>query len=140
MYGKTSVAILAGIAALTTAAPAAAEGWAIDRAADLNEFKAQTAPIAIAFRPAVVRQARSNGPMLSDAELGEQRGGEALVVTNQTLTAITQGNVLNGDFAAGDVSLSDNAFSNFNGIGNIVINTGAQVSLQSGMNLTINVN
>jgi hypothetical protein len=139
MYRKTPVALLAGIVALTTAAPAAAEGWAIDRTANLNEFKAQTAPIAIAFRP-VVRHARSNGPMLSDAELGEQRGGQALVVTNQTLTAITQGNVLNGDFAAGDVSLSDNAFSSFNGIGNIVINTGAQVSLQSGMNLTINVN
>jgi hypothetical protein len=31
------------------------------------------------------------------------------------------------------------AFSNFNGIGNILINTGSQNSLQTGMNLTINV-
>jgi hypothetical protein len=37
------------------------------------------------------------------------------------------------------VSLSDNALSSFNGLGNIVINTGSQVSVQSGMNVTINV-
>jgi propanediol dehydratase small subunit len=77
--------------------------------------------------------------ILSDQELNQERGGEALIVTNQTLTAITQGNVISGDFLAGDVSLSDNALSNFNGIGNIMINTGAQVSLQTGMNLTINI-
>jgi hypothetical protein len=72
-------------------------------------------------------------------ELDEQRGGEQLIVTNQTLTAITQGNVLNGGFLAGDVNLSDSALSSFNGVGNILINTGAQVSLQTGMNLTINI-
>jgi hypothetical protein len=71
--------------------------------------------------------------------LDAQRGGEQLIVTNQTLTAITQGNVLNGDFLAGDVNLSDSALSSFNGVGNILINTGAQVSLQTGMNLTINI-
>ena len=60
-------------------------------------------------------------------------------MTNQTLSAITQGNVLNGDFTAGSVSLSDNALSGFNGVGNVLINTGAQVSLQAGMNLTINI-
>lgn len=66
-------------------------------------------------------------------------GAIQLIVTNQTLTAITQGNVLNGDFLAGDVNLSDSALSSFNGVGNILINTGAQVSLQTGMNLTINI-
>jgi hypothetical protein len=86
-----------------------------------------------------VRKARSPH-MLTDAELDEQRGGEQLIVANQTLTAVTQGNVLNGDFLAGDVTLSDSALSSFNGVGNILINTGAQVSLQTGMNLTINVN
>ena len=76
---------------------------------------------------------------LSNAELGELRGGESVVVTNQTLVAITSGNVINGDYRAGDVSLSDFALSNFNGLGNLLINTGAQVSLQTGMNVTINV-
>jgi hypothetical protein len=82
---------------------------------------------------------RVNPHLLSDDQLGEQRGGTAITITNQTLAAITQGNVLNGDFTAGDVSISDNALSGFNGVGNILINTGAQVSLQAGMNLTISM-
>ena len=76
---------------------------------------------------------------LSDNELDVLRGGEAIVLSNQTLVAITSGNVINGDYIAGNVTLSDFALSNFNGVGNILINTGAQVSLQTGMNLTINV-
>jgi hypothetical protein len=76
---------------------------------------------------------------LSDSELSTLRGGEALVISNQTLTAITTGNVITGNYSAGNVSLSDHALSSFNGVGNLLINTGGQVSLQSGMNLTINV-
>jgi len=76
---------------------------------------------------------------LSDSELDSLRGGENLIVTTQTLVAITTGNVINGGYTAGNVSLSDNALSNFNGLGNVLINTGAQVSLQTGMNVTINM-
>jgi hypothetical protein len=76
---------------------------------------------------------------LNESELGELRGGQTIIVGNQTLTAVTRGNILNGDYQAGAVTLSDNALSNFNGVGNLAINTGAQVSLQSGMNLIINV-
>jgi hypothetical protein len=75
---------------------------------------------------------------LSDGDLGDLRGGDALVIGDQALTAINNGNVLNGNYAAGGVSISDNAFSSFNGLGNIVINTGAQNNLQSAMNVTIN--
>jgi len=90
--------------------------------------------------PAAAAQAPPSSQLvLSDAELGTLRGGEEIIVTNQTLEAITSGNLINGDYTAGSVSMSDNALSNFNGIGNLVINTGAQVSLQSGMNLTITV-
>ncbi len=77
---------------------------------------------------------------LSDDDLSALRGGEALAVSKQTLTAVISGSVLNGNYTAGAVSLSDNALSNFNGFGNFVINTGAQNNLQSGMNLTVNVN
>lgn len=76
---------------------------------------------------------------VSDDELQELRGGESIVVGNQTLLAITSGNIINGNYTAGNVTLSDNALSNFNGLGNVLINTGAQVSLQTGMNVTINV-
>ena len=77
--------------------------------------------------------------VLNDDELGELRGGEGMIITNQTLVAITSGNVINGDYIAGNISLSDFALSNFNGLGNMLINSGAQVSLQTGMNVTINV-
>jgi hypothetical protein len=76
---------------------------------------------------------------LSDDDLGDQRGGQALVVGTQTLSAISSGSILNGNYNAGAVNISDNALSNFNGIGNVVINTGAQNTLQSGMNLVINI-
>lgn len=76
---------------------------------------------------------------MSLAELEGLRGGQSIIVGNQTLTAITTGNVLNGDYAAGSVSFSDNAFANFGGVGNLAINTGAQVSLQSGMSIIINI-
>lgn len=76
---------------------------------------------------------------LIDSELSELRGGDSLVITEQTLVAVTTGNVLNGNYTAGNVTLSDFSLSNFNGFGNLLINTGAQVSLQTGMNVTINV-
>ena len=74
--------------------------------------------------------------MTSSATFAADRGSSC---RNQTLVAITSGNVIAGDYVAGNVSLSDNALSNFSGIGNVLINTGAQVSLQTGMNVTINV-
>jgi hypothetical protein len=134
------VTILAafGTALMLGAAPASAgtievKGDAMAPAVASNEHIRVTAKM-----PIMLPRARSIH-MLSNAELDEQRGGEQLIVANQTLTAITQGNVLNGDFLAGDVNLSDSALSGFNGVGNILINTGAQVSLQTGMNLTINI-
>jgi hypothetical protein len=77
-------------------------------------------------------------PTMTDDDLGDLRGGASIVIGNQTLVAISTGSVLNGNFTAGAVSLTDNAFSNFNGFGNLVINTGALNNLQSGMNVTIN--
>lgn len=90
--------------------------------------------------PVVPFSALEDLATISEADLGNMRGGQAIVVGNQTLTAITRGNVLTGGYSAGQVNLSDNAFSNFNGVGNVAINTGAQVSLQSAMNLVININ
>ncbi|WP_447952434.1 hypothetical protein [Sphingopyxis chilensis] len=89
--------------------------------------------------PAIPARAERKSPMLNDNELDTQRGGQSLVITNQTMESLVAGNVLNGDYTAGSVALSDFALSNFNGVGNLLINTGAQVSAQSGMNLTINL-
>lgn len=118
------------------AAPVAAE--TIDAEQTAPAVQADAMIVVTAKMPALVASPRSQH-IISNAELDEQRGGEQLIVTNQTLNAVTQGNVLNGDFLAGDVNISDSALSGFNGVGNILINTGAQVSLQTGMNLTINI-
>lgn len=104
------------------------------------------APLVVDAVPAEVHMAPTlpvaperKSPMLNDNELDTLRGGQSLVITNQTMDSIVSGNVLNGDYTAGSVTLSDLALSNFNGVGNLLINTGAQVSAQSGMNLTINL-
>ncbi|MBL0924780.1 MAG: hypothetical protein IBJ12_09995 [Sphingomonadaceae bacterium] len=128
----------AGIGCLFGVSPATAQTIAVDREAMAPAVREDPIIVVTAKMPAQAARPRSQH-MLSNDELVEQRGGEQLIVTNQTLTAITQGNVLNGDFLAGDVTLSDSALSSFNGVGNILINTGAQVSLQTGMNLTINI-
>jgi hypothetical protein len=88
---------------------------------------------------ATLSDATRSDATLSDDMLDAERGGEAIIVSNQALTAISEGSTINGDYSAGTISLSDNALSNFNGIGNLVINTGAQNNLQSGMNVTINI-
>jgi len=128
MISKIGIALFAG-ATLAASAPAQAE------VAAGNTPSTAKPPVAIQS------PGEAEAPIaLPDSALGELRGGESMVVTNQTLVAITSGNVINGDYAAGNVSISDNALSNFNGLGNLLINTGAQVSLQTGMNVTINVN
>ncbi len=96
---------------------------------------AETAALSVVERP---ETELVDPDMIADGDLGELRGGAAIVVGTQTLVAISTGSVLNGNFTAGAVSLTDNAFSNFNGFGNLVINTGALNNLQSGMNVTIN--
>ena len=75
--------------------------------------------------------------VLDDAILGEERGGQAIVIGNQTLQSSLTGNTIAGNYTAGAISLSDNAFANFNGMGNVVINSGAQANLQSAMTLTV---
>ncbi len=77
--------------------------------------------------------------LLSASELAETRGGQTIVINNQTLKAITSGNVIGGDYVAGDISFNDDAFANFAGVGNFTINTGAQNNLQTAMILTVNV-
>lgn len=137
MKAQFVAAMLAGT--ILAVAPAQAQTPPADSAAvEVQSVAVQPAPAVVPSSTAAL-EAAAPTEILSDAELADQRGGEAIVVTNQTLTAITSGNVLNGDYMAGAVTLSDNALSGFNGVGNLLINTGAQVSLQTGMNLTINV-
>ncbi len=106
-------------------------------------------PLLALAMPAIAQDAASGAPappvtqappiLLSATELAETRGGQTVVINNQTLKAITSGNVIGGDYSAGDISFNDDAFANFAGVGNFTINTGAQNNLQSAMILTVNV-
>ena len=88
------------------------------------------------------RQADS-GPgdimLLSEEDLAGNRGGQTLILSDQTLQSLVSENLVNGDYNAGDISISEGSLADFTGIGNFVINTGAQSSLQAGMSVTINV-
>jgi hypothetical protein len=148
MYRKTIIAGLALIAipALSTAAfgedvPLTDAMHPIDAVVEIVP-EADAVVIAVdqvvADHPAAAVATPEADNVLSDDTLVEQRGGQAIVIGNQTLTAVSTGSVLNGNYSAGSVALTDNALSNFNGLGNLLINTGAQNNLQSAMNVTIN--
>ena len=132
MYRKMLFAGLAIIAIPALATTAYAQ--------DAAQITIGTTSVAI---PAIVEPtpapALTEDTSLSDTDLGELRGGDAIVVGTQTLTAINSGTVINGNYTAGNIRIADNALSNFNGLGNLVINTGAQNNLQSAMNVTINI-
>lgn len=106
-------------------------------------------PLLVLATPAVAQEVQAGAPtpvttdalpiLLSETELAETRGGQTVIINNQTLKAITSGNVIGGDYVAGDVSFNDDAFANFAGVGNFTINTGAQNNLQTAMILTVNV-
>jgi hypothetical protein len=135
---KIPMASIALVFAFSGGSAAFAEQFVVEHPIE-PEDKTAVANIAVPVANPVSVEVKRKSPMVSNEELDQQRGGEAIVIANQTLSAVTQGNVLNGGFVAGSVNLTDSALSNFNGVGNILINTGAQVSLQSGMNLTINI-
>ena len=78
----------------------------------------------------------------SDEDLQDLRGGAdthtAIAMTEQDLTAINTGNQITaGVVGSGAITLQDNALSGFNGIGNVMMNTGHNNNLQSSMSVTI---
>lgn len=79
--------------------------------------------------------------IMNEDELGTLFGGtgeEAVIITDQTLQAVNHDNSVTGDVVtSGDISLSRGALSNFDGIGNFVMNTGHNNNLQSSMSVSI---
>jgi hypothetical protein len=80
-------------------------------------------------------------PALGTEDLDALAGegiGDLNVITGQTLTAITAGNTINaGTVGSGAITLDQNAFSGFDGIGNFVINSGHNNTLQSSLSVSI---
>ena len=79
--------------------------------------------------------------VLPASEMASLSGGEGVdvaVLTRQQLTGTTTGNTVNaGTVTSGAVNFSDNALSGFRGIGNFVVNTGANNTLQGAINISI---
>lgn len=76
----------------------------------------------------------------SDEALGaiSGRGDVIVALTDQDLTAVSTGNTITADLVnSGNISLQDNALSGFGGVGNFLMNTGHNNSLQSNVSVTI---
>lgn len=82
------------------------------------------------------------GAQALDASLLEGlSGGQSLNVSvnsRQVLTATNSGNRVDGQtVGSGAISLNENAFSGFSGVGNFVMNTGHNNNLQGSLNVTV---
>lgn len=104
-----------------------------------SHASAQVADQGAASQAPATSAQQSASPLMSMDELDELRGGTQIAINEQTFSSENTGNTIGGDYTAGDVNLSDNSLSSFNGLGNIVINTGAQSALQAGLGVTINI-
>lgn len=78
---------------------------------------------------------------MSAAEMGALSGGQSVnfeVLTRQQLNGSTTGNTINaGSLTSGDISFSQDSLNGFSGVGNFVINTGANNTLQGAVNISI---
>lgn len=69
---------------------------------------------------------------------GDPAGTLIKSVSDQELTAVSSGNsIVANTVGSGSISLQGNAFSAFNGVGNIMMNTGHNNNLQSSMSVTV---
>jgi hypothetical protein len=78
---------------------------------------------------------------LSEADLAALSGGEKITVSllsNQQLTGTTTGNTITADtLNTGAITFGQQALGNYAGVGNFVINTGANNTLQGAINISI---
>ncbi|HEY9217762.1 MAG TPA: hypothetical protein VIO94_06930 [Phenylobacterium sp.] len=74
---------------------------------------------------------------LADISAGQDTHIEDSILSTQELNGTTSNNLIDGAYAAGDIHFDDNALQGFNGVGNFVVNTGAQNTLQGA--ITINI-
>lgn len=106
----------------------------------MNRFTAATMGVAFLFAIATV-PARAEPVPVTDGLLAQAHGMADLRLVEQTTTIAStgtvEGNVINGDFSTGMVTLGNGALDNFNGLALFNINTGNNVAINSSM--TVNV-
>lgn len=100
--------------------------------------QALAAPEEVVSAPSIADPAPA---ALAPEELDALSGGDAVevnVLNNQQLTATSSGNTVTaGVISSGDVTFSGEALSGFSGIGNFVVNTGANNVLQGSISVNI---
>ncbi|WP_372786936.1 hypothetical protein [Phenylobacterium sp.] len=78
---------------------------------------------------------------LSPAEMAGINGGSEVsveVLNRQQLTGMTTGNTINaGALSSGQINFEPGSLSGFNGIGNFVLNTGANNTLQGAISVSV---
>lgn len=123
---KSTAVVLAALAILVAGGPVMAQDMAPART------------LSPTVQPPEAHQAPA---ALTTAEMAAVSGGEAVrieVLTRQQLTGATSGNTINaGTVTSGAVNFSESALSGFNGVGNFVVNTGANNTLQGAINISI---
>lgn len=80
------------------------------------------------------------GQLVDEAELAAMSGGEShvQVLTNQNLNAISSGNTVEAEtIGSGGISFSEGALSGFTGVGNFVVNTGHNNTLQGSISVNV---
>lgn len=86
-------------------------------------------------------EGEAQGAVLTEEEMRQISGGQEVLVetvTSQTLTGSSSGNSITAQsYASGAVTFSAEALDGFNGIGNFVINTGANNTLQGAINVSV---
>jgi hypothetical protein len=91
--------------------------------------------------PASTSPAAAPSKALTAEEMAAISGGaevDVAVLSRQQLTGSTSGNTINaGVLTSGQVTFGPNALNGFNGIGNFVINTGANNTLQGAINVSV---
>ncbi|HEY8570968.1 hypothetical protein [Phenylobacterium sp.] len=98
-------------------------------------------PQARATEAAEALAQRSEPLALTAEEMESASGGQGIsveVLTRQQLSGTTSGNTVTaGTLTSGDVSFGADALDGFSGVGNFVINTGANNTLQGAINISV---
>jgi hypothetical protein len=153
MTRKHLLAGLAAAALMALAVPAEAapveftEGFSVsvDTAWVSAPAPAALAVVALPVTPAAEEPDADpalSEPAIAQDELadlaGQGDGSPIAVLTEQSLTALNSGNaVIGANVGSGSISIDANAFSGFDGIGNFVINSGHNNTLQSSLSVSI---
>lgn len=76
---------------------------------------------------------------MTETDLDTARGGQGVYLdSTQVLNATSVGNSVNAnEVGSGSIELDDNALSNFNGVANVVVNTGHNNTLQGSVSVNV---